>query len=67
MRFLISRIRRCLIVFFHLIRLHRETEREYFMIADNTAPIDRDQMCRDNLEALGDRMENIIEAICALC
>lgn len=52
---------------FHLIRFHRETDREYFMIADNTAPIDRDQMCRDDLEALGDRMENIIEAICALC
>ena len=53
--------------FFHLIRLHREVEREYFMISDNTAPIDRDQMVKDDLEALADRMENIIEAICALC
>ena len=53
--------------FFHLIRLHREVEREYFMIADNTAPVDLDQMCRDDLKALGDRMENIVEAICAIC
>lgn len=50
----------------HLMGYHREIERQYFKISDSTAPADRDQMTRDDLEALGDKMDDIIKSIKAL-
>lgn len=48
---------------YHLMRLHREREREYFKLVDNVTPQDRDRMMWEDIGALSDTMEDIMKSI----